>query len=167
MSKCLKAYPLVLCILLWNICIASAQESKEKESGKTYRITLFNKWKGPEVFIKKKSYVPLQAHKMAYTKPFRYPLGEPIVIYSKIISEKGEEKYMPYLNIRVPTSIIEPLLVLFWDSQKKKAGGKIVEFSNRVFRYGTYQLVNLSNTMQQFVRPGINPAYTGYRRWRR
>jgi hypothetical protein len=144
----MKTCILLPCIYLAGLlsCVAqTSDKNEEKEHGPAFRVTLFNDWEGPELFVrKKKSYTVLEAHKMAYTKPFRRSKEKPIALYTQSLSDDGEETYKPFLQIRVPSSILEPLLVLHWNAAAKKAGGMVVEFSPRKFRYGTYQLVNLS-----------------------
>ena len=108
---------------------------------------MFNEWKGPDLFVKtRKSHVPLKAHRMAYSRPFRLSEGRRIVLYEKVLGEDGKETFEPYLQWQLPGSIDEPLLLLFWDPEAKRGGGKIIEFSPKRFRYGSYQLVNLSST---------------------
>ena len=145
--------PMKTCILLPCIYLASLlsslaqtnDENEEKEHGPAFRVTLFNDWEGPELFVRtKKSYTVLEAHKMAYTKPFRRSKEKPIALYIKALNDEGEEMHKPYLQVQVPVAILEPLLVLHWNAKTKKAGGMVVEFSPQRFGYGTYQLVNLS-----------------------
>ena len=140
---------LVLCCIQLGVLSCYAQEVGEnsEDGTKGFRVTLFNKWEGPELFIKvKKSYVLLEAYKMAYTKTFRYPAGEPVVLYTKQLNDEGKEDYLPYIKIPVSETILEPLLVLYWQAKAKKGSGKVLEFSARKFGYGSYQLVNLSST---------------------
>ena len=144
----MKTCILLPCIYLASLLSSLAQtndKNVEKERGPAFRVTLFNDWEGPELFVRtKKSYTVLEAHKMAYTKPFRRSKEKPITLYIKALNDDGEEMHKPYLQVQVPVAILEPLLVLHWNAKTKKAGGMVVEFSPRRFGYGTYQIINLS-----------------------
>lgn len=140
----MKSLLLVSCLLGIGTWHAAAQE--EDKSGNHYRVTLFNAWEGPELFVRvKKSYERLEAFRMAYTKPFRYSTDQPIIFYVKVVTEDGEEDYQPFLKIPVPPMVLQPMLVLHWNEKDAKGGGKVVEFSPRKFPYGSYQVVNLSH----------------------
>ncbi len=146
MTSPLKTCLLICCSYLAATAVSVAQEGG-KEIKRGFRVTLFNEWKGPELFVKtKKSYAVLKAHRMAYTKKLRLFPGEPIILFTKSLDPEGEEKYKPFAQFRIPASTLEPLLVLHWNAAAGKAGGKVIEFSTRRFGYGTYQLVNLSDT---------------------
>ena len=148
MTSPMKTCLLLPCLYLAGLlsCLAQTNDNnEEKEHGPAFRVTLFNDWEGPELFVRtKKKHTVLKAHKMAYTKPFRRSREKPIALYIQALNDDGEEIYKPYLKVRVPATILEPLLVLHWNAKAKKAGGMVVEFSPRRFGYGTYQLVNLS-----------------------
>lgn len=139
---------LITCSILLAMLIsgnAQQRQNEEEKGGKGFRVTLFNDWEGPQLFVKvKKSYVELEAHKMAYTQTFRYSAAEPIVLYSEQTNDEGEVEFMPFIKFAVGKEIIEPLLVLSWQAESKKGAGKILEFSPKRFGYGHYQIVNLS-----------------------
>ena len=136
---------LTYAILASSVLHASAQEDgTEKKKGKTYRATLFNKWKGAPLFTKhKKDYIPIKPAKYSYTRLFSYK-EQAIELYKKGVSEEGEEIYIPALKVNVPTTILEPLLILAWDMNKQKPTAKVIEFSPKKFPYGSYQIVNFS-----------------------
>lgn len=149
MGNRLTLWAVLCCIHLTTLSGSHAQGANEevKDVGQSFRVTLFNEWNGPDLFVKaKKSYALLEAHKMSYTKPYRYLSGKPIVVYTKMLTAEGEEQYIPYARFPVTAKILEPLLVLHWDAKANKAGGKVLEFSARKFGYGSYQLVNLSES---------------------
>ncbi len=137
---------LILCVFyLGNAWVSHAQENDTEENGSRFRVTLFNEWGGPQLYVKTtQSYLPLEAYQMAYTKAFRYPSDKPISLYAKLPSEDSTEEYKAYLTVQVPQSLRVPLLVLYWRPEENTAGGKVVEFSSQKFRYGSYQIVNLS-----------------------
>lgn len=138
--------PLLLAWALMASILSVPIRGEETEAdGRTFRATLFNEWDGPQLFVKVKSdHEPLDLHQMAYTKPFPYKAGSPITLYSEQTDpESAESRYIPSIRVPVPDAITEPMLILYWDKEKKSGGGKIVEFSARKFPYGTYQFVNL------------------------
>lgn len=141
-------YRIILLSAVWlnSSPSALAQEAEiEEGKGKSYRVTLFGKWEGDELFSKQKSeYLPVNPAKSSYTRRIQYS-GDSIVLYKKGVSEEGEEIYLAALSVNVPADIIEPLMILAWDNTNMKPYGKVIEFSPRKFPYGTYQIVNLSN----------------------
>lgn len=132
-------------LLLSSVLYSAAQaDDTEEGKAKTYRATLFNKWEGGELYTKhKKGYSLLEPARKSYTQSFKYKESS-IVLFKKGLSEEGEEIYLPALTVSVPPAIIEPLLILAWDSSKEKPVAKVIEFSPRKFPYGSYQIVNLS-----------------------
>lgn len=125
---------------------AGAQEAaEEKKAGKRYKATLFNAWGGPDLFTKgKDGYLPLKPAKYSYTQPYKYA-DSVIELYTKGVSAEGEEVYLVAMSVPVATSIEEPLLVLAWDRGAKKPHGKVIEFSPKKFKYGSYQIANFSS----------------------
>ena len=122
-----------------------AQDADPKIKGKTFRATLFNQWGGPDLYVKhKKSLVRIQPAKCSYTRPYRYRENV-INFYKKTLSEEGEETYTVSLRVEVPPSVKEPLVILAWNNQTKQAVAKAIDFSPTNFRYGSYQIVNMSN----------------------
>ena len=150
---------LIFSTFVFNV-IASENQAVNISPNKGFRVTLFNKWGGPQLHIlEKQTYVPLRVHKSAYTRIIPFQKDNSIILYSKVDGKKGHEGYKPFLRVHVPDSINEPLLLLNWNSKDQKVEERIIEFSPRKFKYGTYQIVNLSDTP---ISGAIGAQYNSY-----
>ena len=147
MNKQLNTIILIICFLGTSAfnCVAQKDDA-ELKGNRGFRVTLANKWTGPELFVKsKKGHALLKIHQQTYTRTFRSPKKKPIELFIRVTDPEGEEIYKPYLQFEVNQTMLEPLVVLHWNEKDKKGGGMLIEYSPKKFPYGTYMILNLSN----------------------
>jgi len=146
MKTILLKLPLFYFLIALVTPLASAQgvDQEDDKKGRTFQVTCFNAWQGPELFVKEKgSHVLLSPAMYTCTKPYKYTEGT-IQLFKKGVDSEGEEIFTPVVITKVPGGMIEPLLILIWDARQKKAVTKVIEYSPRKFHYGSYQIVNFS-----------------------
>lgn len=145
MQRLLQIF-IVCAVSASGIAFAGSQIA-ELSPGQGFRVTLFSNWEGPDLYVRyDQNYEPLRAYRSAYTRVFPFPEEGVIALYAKVDLENNKESYQPIFQVQVPETIAEPMLLLFWDANNQRAGGKIIEFSPGKFPYGSYQIVNISDS---------------------
>ncbi|MBK1831552.1 hypothetical protein JIN77_12500 [Verrucomicrobiaceae bacterium R5-34] len=127
---------------------AAADKRQEEKNLSGFRVSLFSEWGGKQLYVKgrKGDFRELKAYKMSYTQKFPFAKDQPITLFTKVERPDAEPVYTPYLTVKKPVDVVEPLLILYWSKQLKKGSAQVLEFSPRRFKYGSYQVVNLGAT---------------------
>ena len=138
------------------MCQLSAQESptspdgKQVSKGASVRLCVWGDWKGKELFIKKikrsdsseEKYLKVDLLNMGYSPIISFNRKKLLKLCSREEID-GELVFRPFLQIKIPSTIKVPLVLLFPD---KKGGAtyRIFDLDPAKFPYGGYQIVNLS-----------------------
>lgn len=136
------------------ISVVQAQESDQNSGDegpkRTFSVTCWGEWDGPELFVKEEGQRDAEGkwHKLALadlaiSPPLPFEKGSQITLYQQLEGQEGtdDEAFKVFARFKVPSTVRMPLLVLF--KSGKKIQGKIFDLSPDRFPGGSYVFVNL------------------------